>query len=268
MLQADPAPAGSRPLRRLAVALPVLVWLATGLTQVPDGERAIASATVLQAGPHLLAPWPLSHVTRLDDGAVHDIALPTTPKLRALFRIGLTDEAAMKAATIADPDAFITTMAAALALPETPIRAARLQTALAPNLSAAGFDLLAVTAPPQTPPAPPGSDPAPLVIAARADAAARRIAAKSQAAETIAAARAKAAEIVDAARTDLVNFTADQAAARAGGRAFLLERYFANLSSALAQSPKTIIDHRLNWPEAPELDLRPPSGLATGETTK
>jgi hypothetical protein len=254
----------------LVVALPVLAWLATGLTQIPAGERAIQGATVLHAGPHLLAPWPFSRVARLDDGAVHDITLSTAPSLRVLFRIGLTDEAALKAAVTADLDATVAALATAtaLTLPDTADRAARLHAALADKLAARGLDLLCVTAAPGAPPVPAAADPAPLVIAAKAEAAARRIAAKSQAAESIAAARAKAAEIVDAARTDLVNFTADQAAARAGGRAFLLERYFANLSNALAQSPKTIIDHRLNWPEAPELDLRPPSGIATGESTK
>jgi hypothetical protein len=52
----------------------------------------------------------------------------------------------------------------------------------------------------------------------------------------------------------------------------MLERYFTALSMALAKAPKTIIDHRLNWPEAPVLDLRPftaatGAGAGTGTGT-
>jgi regulator of protease activity HflC (stomatin/prohibitin superfamily) len=75
------------------------------------------------------------------------------------------------------------------------------------------------------------------------------------------AARATAAETISTARVALTRFTADREAAKAGGHVFLLERYFTDLSAALAKSPKVIIDHRLNWPEAPVLDLRPPSGV-------
>jgi regulator of protease activity HflC (stomatin/prohibitin superfamily) len=75
------------------------------------------------------------------------------------------------------------------------------------------------------------------------------------------AARATAAETISTARVALTRFTADRDAAKAGGHVFLLERYFTDLSAALAKSPKVIIDHRLNWPEAPVLDLRPPSGV-------
>ena len=51
-------------------------------------------------------------------------------------------------------------------------------------------------------------------------------------------------------------FTADQDAARAGGPAFLLERYLSNLSQALAKSPLVIVDHRLRGADAPVIDLR------------
>jgi len=66
-----------------------------------------------------------------------------------------------------------------------------------------------------------------------------------------------AAETVGAAKTALLRFTADQDAARAGGQAFLFERYLAALDAALVKAPKTIIDSRLSAPEAPVLDLRP-----------
>jgi regulator of protease activity HflC (stomatin/prohibitin superfamily) len=80
-------------------------------------------------------------------------------------------------------------------------------------------------------------------------------------------ARAMSAETVGAAKTALLRFTADQQAAQAGGQSFLLERYFAALSAALGKAPKTIIDHRLNWPEAPVLDLRPFAAATAGTAT-
>jgi regulator of protease activity HflC (stomatin/prohibitin superfamily) len=101
-------------------------------------------------------------------------------------------------------------------------------------------------------------------IAARASVAVERGAAatiqaqsRQYAFDQTANASAQAAETVDGARTTLLRFTADQAAAQAGGRAFFLERYFAALTGALPKAPKTIIDSRLSGPEAPTLDLRP-----------
>jgi len=76
------------------------------------------------------------------------------------------------------------------------------------------------------------------------------------------AARAAAAESVSRARANLIRFNADRQAAQAGGQNFLLERYFTSLSTALARTPKIIIDHRLNYPEAPVLDLRPYAAAA------
>lgn len=81
-------------------------------------------------------------------------------------------------------------------------------------------------------------------------------AARQAAADLAAGARGMAAETVGQADTALRVFTADQDAARAGGPAFLLERYFANLSQALAKSPLVIVDHRLRGADAPVIDLR------------
>jgi hypothetical protein len=279
MHQADAVKARGPIPRRgiLLAALPVMAWLATGLTLVPEGERDVIAGTgpaaVLHAGIHLVTPWPFRRPIRLDDGAVHDIPLTTAPALHVFFRIGLTDNAAILAASgISSPDALVAALAArdALNVQDAPDRATRMQAMLTPVLAASGLDLIAiaVASAPTLAAMPPDTDPQTTLEAARSAAATTRLAGQSQAASGIAAARAKAAEIVDTARTELVTFTADQAAAKAGGRAFLLERYFANLSRALALSPKTIIDHRLNWPQAPELDLRPPSGIATGETSK
>jgi regulator of protease activity HflC (stomatin/prohibitin superfamily) len=82
--------------------------------------------------------------------------------------------------------------------------------------------------------------------------------ARRDTAETIARADADAASAISAAEIDLRTMDADSAAYRAGGRAFLLERYFADLRPALAQSALEIIDHRLDRGDAPVIDLRPP----------
>ncbi len=80
------------------------------------------------------------------------------------------------------------------------------------------------------------------------------------------AARSNAAETVGQAEVTLRAFTADQEAAAAGGQAFLMERYFGNLSTALARSPLVILDHRLGGANAPVVDLRP-AGAGTAAQT-
>jgi len=87
-------------------------------------------------------------------------------------------------------------------------------------------------------------------------------AARQTSTDLIASSRGAAAEILGQASTALRTFTADQDAARSGGKAFLLERYFANLSLALAKSPLVIVDHRLGGASAPVIDLRPFSATA------
>ncbi len=69
--------------------------------------------------------------------------------------------------------------------------------------------------------------------------------------------RAAAAETVAAARGDELRFTGDVAANGAGGRAFLLERYFQAVTAALVRAPLTIMDDRLAPSMAPVIDLRP-----------
>jgi regulator of protease activity HflC (stomatin/prohibitin superfamily) len=70
-------------------------------------------------------------------------------------------------------------------------------------------------------------------------------------------AQAAADERVLGARADAVRFAADHGAYAAGGRAFLLERYFADISAALAGASVTIVDDRLDAASAPVIDLRP-----------
>ncbi len=90
--------------------------------------------------------------------------------------------------------------------------------------------------------------------------------ARRDAAQTIADADAGAAAEIGAAEVQLRQMRADDDAYRAAGRAFLVERYFADLRAALAQSSLELVDHRLAGASAPTLDLRPPGSdpLATG----
>ena len=73
---------------------------------------------------------------------------------------------------------------------------------------------------------------------------------------------AAAAEATGEAAANLARFAADRGAARAGGEAFLLERYFAALAAALPKAPLTVVDSRIPAPDAPILDLRPPSATS------
>ncbi|MBV9782223.1 MAG: hypothetical protein JO264_00235 [Acidisphaera sp.] len=73
-------------------------------------------------------------------------------------------------------------------------------------------------------------------------------------------AAAAAAETDSAARIDLTDMQADLLAYRDGSRPFLMERYFSNVTTALAGAPLEIIDHRLDGANLPALDLRPPLG--------
>ncbi len=80
--------------------------------------------------------------------------------------------------------------------------------------------------------------------------------ARQQAAELTLTAQGMAAETVGLAEVSARTFKADEDAAQVGGEAFLLERYLANISTALAKSPLVIVDHRLEGADAPAIDLR------------
>jgi regulator of protease activity HflC (stomatin/prohibitin superfamily) len=75
-------------------------------------------------------------------------------------------------------------------------------------------------------------------------------------------AQALAEELVDGAKGDRSRADADTLAYRAGGRAFLLERYFGNLGAALGHSAVEIVDDRLGRAEAPLIDLRAAGGTS------
>jgi regulator of protease activity HflC (stomatin/prohibitin superfamily) len=69
-------------------------------------------------------------------------------------------------------------------------------------------------------------------------------------------AAAAAAELVNQARSEGVLFDADRKARQRDGEAFLLERRLERLSSGLAKSESIVVDHRLEGPNGPTIDLR------------
>jgi regulator of protease activity HflC (stomatin/prohibitin superfamily) len=211
--------------------------------------------------------------------------------IRVLYRVGLTDDAALHAAyaTVAPEDLVRAgagrvvaqyvagrTLDAMLGANREAM-AEGMRTRMQQDLDAAGsgMDIVAVAIEAIHPPA--GAADAYHNVRAAEISANASIAVERGAAATIDAqsrqsafaqtanAQAGAVERMAAAQVGLIRFQADQGAAQAGGRSFMLERYFTDLVAALGRAPKTIIDHRLNWPEAPVLDLRPLA--AAGATT-
>jgi regulator of protease activity HflC (stomatin/prohibitin superfamily) len=78
-------------------------------------------------------------------------------------------------------------------------------------------------------------------------------------------AEAAAAELVSSASVERWQSSADTLAFRSSGSAFLVERYFANLSAALSKASLEIMDSRLGGSTTPILDLRP-AAAAMGAT--
>ena len=220
-------------------------------------------------------------------GAARQSFQSVSADLRLLYRIGLTDQAAIAATYAAsDPPTLVRalsgqaiaayfagrTLADALGADREAMASAlrdTIQAAL--DRDGSGIDMVAVSIEAIHPPA--GAAAAyhavrAAEIAAQASVASeqgRAIVVRAQslqyAAEQRANATAGAAEIDNAAMAAATRFAADRDAAQTG-QAFLLERYFADLSAALGKVPLTIIDHRLAAPDAPVLDLRPLAGAA------
>lgn len=202
--------------------------------------------------------------------------------LKALFRVGIDDASALRAAyAVAAPDALVRAEAGRLlarvfagkllaevlgdnreTLAET-LRV-RLQSEL--DRLGSGIELVGMVIEAIHPPAAAAEAyhnvQAAEIIAntaiatERGRAQASASAARQASTDLVHGASGLAAETVGHANTALRVFTADQDAAHAGGQAFLLERYLSNLTTALAKSPLVIMDHRLGGANAPVIDLR------------
>jgi regulator of protease activity HflC (stomatin/prohibitin superfamily) len=211
-------------------------------------------------------------------------------EISVLYRVGLTDSQALESVyTVADPEALVKEAASRLVLRYFNSRtleevlgsrreniADGLRTALIADLKSyhAGIDVVSVLIEEIHPPA--GAAAAyHAVQAAQINASAsisdetgraKRVAgvAAEEAHQLVVAATAQADETIHAANTEAYQFSADRRAYAADGRSFLLERSFTNLRKALAQTPLTILDHRLSPGQAPILDLRGQPENATG----
>lgn len=79
---------------------------------------------------------------------------------------------------------------------------------------------------------------------------------RQRASELLLTSQGLAAETVGRARFDGRVFAADRVASAVGEQSFLLERYLATVSAALAKAPLVIVDRDLAGADAPSIDLR------------
>jgi regulator of protease activity HflC (stomatin/prohibitin superfamily) len=211
-------------------------------------------------------------------------------EISVLYRVGLTDDAALKSVyAVSDPAALVKSVADRLVLQffnsrtlDAVLGARRenvadsLRDALQRDVDAysAGIDIVSVLIEEIHPPA--GAAAAYHAVQAaeiNANASifdetgrATRTAgiAQQEAHQLTAAAKAQAAETLHTADAEAYRFGADRRAYGDGGQAFLLERSYANLRTALGKAPLTIIDHRLSAADGPVIDLRSSAPGAAG----
>jgi regulator of protease activity HflC (stomatin/prohibitin superfamily) len=203
--------------------------------------------------------------------------------LRVLYRIGLSDQAARDATyNVVAPEAIIQAAAGRMLARyfarftvldvlgqnrEAFIQGfqrelqARLSD-LSAGVEVMGIVVEAIHPPPAAAPAYQGVQTAEIrslvrIASARAEAAGTLSAAQTAATTIRDQALAAAAERVDGAKAELALFQGDRQAYLAAGRSFLLERRLQHVDKALRSTPLVVIDHRINKPDAPTLDLRP-----------
>ncbi len=207
-------------------------------------------------------------------------------EISVLYRVGLSDEAALNSVyRVADPESLIRDEAGRLVLRffnsrtlEAVIGADRenmagaLRDQLAADIDShqAGIEIVSVLIEEIHPPA--GAAAAYHAVQAaqinstasifeeQARAELKAGTAQQEAHQMTTAADAKADETRRVADAAAYRFDADRRAAAAGGKAFVLERFYSNLDAALSKVPVTIIDHRINSADGPILDLREAAG--------
>ncbi len=276
------------PLGRLrAVEYGTIHSVAIGVD--PAGPQESEAAVSAEAIPpdSLNRLWESSHPGQADylvpsRGTGQEGFQSVSTEISVLYRVGLSDTAAMQSVyTVADPESLIRESASRLVLRyfnsrelETVLYASRenvagsLRAALAANMDEhhAGIEIVSVLIEEIHPPA--GAAGAyhavqAAIINARASVSqelgrAKRAAgvAQQEAHQLTAAADAQAAETIAAADAEAYRFDADRRAYAQSGESFLLERSYSKLKSALAQTPLTLVDHRLSPAQGPVLDLR------------
>jgi regulator of protease activity HflC (stomatin/prohibitin superfamily) len=254
-----------------------------------EKEQAVSAEATPPASLNRL--WESSHPGQADylvpsRGTGQEGFQSVSTEISVLYRVGLSDEAARDSVyTVADPVSLIRESASRLVLRYFNSReldsalyerrdanvAATLRAALAANMEQhhTGIEIVSVLIEEIHPPA--GAAGAyhavqAAIINSRASIAqetgrAKRAAgvAQQEAHQLTAAADAQATESIAAADAEAYRFNADRRAYGEAGESFLLERSYSKLKMALAQTPLTIVDHRLSPAQGPVLDLRNPS---------
>lgn len=208
-----------------------------------------------------------------------------------LYKVGLTDQAALQSLyTAADPRTLIRDVANRVVLRYFDTRtlsgvlgarvqdvAQQLQGQIAAEVDAyhAGIDIVSILVEEIHPPV--GAAAAYHAVQAaeiNANASisdeiarAHRVAgvARQERHQLIVAADAQAIETDDRALGEAYRFAADRRASATSGNAFLLERYIADLASALRGRPLTLMDDRLPAGDGPIIDMRPTAQPAGGD---
>jgi regulator of protease activity HflC (stomatin/prohibitin superfamily) len=207
-------------------------------------------------------------------------------EINVLYRVGLSDSAALQSLyQVADPELLIREEAGRLVLRffnsrtleevigarrENVAGALRDQLAAAIDARRAGIEIVSVLIEEIHPPA--GAAAAYHAVQAadinakarifdeQAQAELKAGTAQQEAHQMTSASDAKADEIRRTADADAYKFDAERRAFAAGGKAFLLERYYGDLDAALSKIQVTIMDPRLNSGGGPILDLRGAAG--------
>ena len=269
--------------------------VAIGVDQAEPQEKEESVGAEATPPASLNRLWESSHAGQADylvpsRGTGQQGFQSVSTEISVLYRVGLSDAAAMQSVyTVADPESLIRESASRLVLRyfnsrelEAVLGASRenvagaLREALAANMDEhrAGIEIVSVLIQEIHPPA--GAAAAYHAVQAaeiNANASishelgrAKRAAgvAQQEAHQLTAAADAQAAEAIAAASAETYRFSADRRAYAESGESFLLERSYGKLKTALAQSPLTIVDHRLSPAQGPVLDLRNPTTGARG----
>ncbi len=207
--------------------------------------------------------------------------------LRVLFRVGLDDEAVLRAAyRTSDAATLVRTLARELLAQFFATRtlsdvlgadreaiANALQQQLTAKLVAlrTGIEVVAVVVEAAQPPSGAAAayhhvqaaqiEATTEIATERGRAVAVASVATRDAHDTLNKADGEAADAIAEAKVDLVYFRADNSAYQTGEHAFILERYFANLQHALGRTVLEILDDRLDGRGLPTLDLRPRPGM-------
>jgi regulator of protease activity HflC (stomatin/prohibitin superfamily) len=337
----------------IGAGLFLLGWCLTGVSTLALDERGIyermgVPVEVLRPGLHVLLPWPVGIVRRVEYGVIHEAPIVAAEKdvttseprrdrrqtaqmahaedlapisadrlwntphafestyllaseeggtqsfqivnidMRLVYRIGLSDEAALIAAyQVSEPDALVRATASELLAryfashtllgvlgEDREAIASDLKAALQRRLDdlSGGIEVLAVVIEAIHPP-PGAAYEYHRVQAAKIDA--NAIVAREQASAVQQAKQAErdsinarnaalsvAAEIVGAANIEEQLFNADNRSEQDSGKAFLFERWLERLSHGLGKAQMVVIDHRLAGADAPTIDLRSLSPLA------